>query len=155
VTAREPLDDRAVFDLFSEVRIDRDNIEHYRALAEGRLVINRCRDCGFWIYPHRPLCPRCLSWAVEPAEVSGRGRVFTFTLLQQVRDPAAFIAEPVVAAAVELAEQPGLRYLSRIVGCPPSQLTLDMPVVLTWIDDKGRLMPAFEPATPSGAGARG
>lgn len=155
MSAAEPADDRAVFDLFPEVMIDRDNIAHYRALAQGRLVINRCEDCGFWIYPHRPLCPQCLSWNIEPTEVSGRGRVFTFTLLHQVRDPDSFLAEPVVAAAVELAEQPGLRYLARIVGCPQDRLVLDMPVALTWIDVQGRRWPAFAPAASRGAAAHG
>jgi uncharacterized OB-fold protein len=147
-----PLSDQEVFDLYPDVMIDRDNLEHYRALAQGRLLINRCEDCGTWIYPHRPLCPRCLSWNVAPTEVSGKGRVFMFTLIQQLRDPDSFIAEPVTAAAVELAEQPGLRYLARIVGCPQDQITLDMPVRLTWIEEGGRPVPAFE---PDGAGARG
>jgi uncharacterized OB-fold protein len=142
----EALSDHEVFAYFPETQIDRDNVEHYRALAGGRLVFNRCGDCGRWIYPHRPMCPQCLSWDVAPSEVCGRGRVFTFTLLQQMRDPTAFIAEPVVAAAVELEEQPGLRYLARIVNCPQAQITLDMPVRLTWIEEDGRRWPAFEPA---------
>lgn len=141
------LTDEEVFALFPNVNIDRDNIAHYRGWAQGRLLVNRCADCGRWIYPHRPLCPECFSWNVTPTEVSGQGRVFTFTLLQQLRDPNAFLAEPVVAAAVELAEQPGLRYLARIVNCPRDQITLDMPVSLTWIEEDGRLNPAFEPAS--------
>jgi uncharacterized OB-fold protein len=142
----EPLTDREVFDRFPNVAINRDNLEHYRALAAGRLLINRCQHCGYWIYPHRPLCPECFSWDVAPTQVSGRGRVFTFTLLQQLRDPNAFIAEPVVTAAVELEEQAGLRYLARIVNCPVEALALDMPVSLTWIEEGGGLWPAFEPA---------
>ena len=150
-----PLSDRDVFALFPNVMIDRDNIEHYRALPEGRLLINRCGDCGRWIYPHRPLCPECFSWNVTPTEVSGRGRVFTFTLLQQLRDPNAFLAEPVNAAAVELEEQAGLRYLARIVNCPRDALALDMPVSLTWLEENGHLMPAFEPAAAGERPANG
>ena len=154
MSADASLSDRDVFDLYPEVMIDRDNIEHYRALAQGRLLINRCNDCGHWIYPHRPLCPSCLSWDVAPTQVSGRGRVFTYTLIRQLRDPDSFIAEPLVAAAVELAEQPGLRYLARIVGCRRDELALDMPVVLTWLEEGARLAPAFTPAR-GGSDARG
>jgi hypothetical protein len=50
-------------------------------------------------------------------------------------------------AAVELAEQVGLRYLGRIVHCPLDALALDMPVRLVWIEDHGRPAPAFEPVT--------
>lgn len=155
MSPRAPLSDREVFELFPQVMISRDNIEHYRAMAERRLLINRCDDCGHWIYPHRPLCPECFSWRVTPTQVSGQGRVFTFTLLQQLRDPDSFLAEPVVAAAVELVEQAGLRYLARIVNCPRDRIALDMPVSLTWLDEDGRPAPAFEPAAAPEGGANG
>jgi uncharacterized OB-fold protein len=135
-----------VFDHFHDVHIDRDNIAHYRGLLAGKLLINRCDDCGRWIYPHRPLCPECLSWNVTATEVSGKGRLHMYTLLYQSRDPDNPLTEPMQAAAIELDEQPGLRYLSRVVNCPLEALRHDMPVTLTWIEEKGRRWPAFEPA---------
>ena len=74
MTQYGPLDDIHVFELYPDIQLTRDNIEHYRALARGKLVINRCHDCHYWIYPHRPLCPECLSWNVRPEEVSGYGQ---------------------------------------------------------------------------------
>ena len=151
MTATEPTDDE-VFAAFPAVLIDRDNIAHYRGLLSGRLLINRCSGCGFWVYPHRPLCPRCLSWEVRPAEVSGQGTVFMFTLIHQERDPSGRLREPIVAAAVELAEQHGLRYLARIVNCPSTEVRPDMRVRLTWMARDGHVsMPAFEPAASRGS----
>lgn len=138
--------DEDVFAHFHDVHIDRDNLEHYRALMTGRLVINRCGDCGRWIYPHRPMCPKCLSWNVTPTEVSGRGRVYMFTLLHQLRDPNQPLDEPMGLAAIELEEQDGLRYLSRVVGVPGESLWHGMPVSLTWMEDGGRCWPAFTPS---------
>lgn len=138
--------DEDVFAHFHDVQIDRDNLEHYRALMAGRLVINRCGDCGWWIYPHRPMCPKCLSWNVAPTEISGRGRIYMFTLLHQLRDPNQPLTEPMGLAAIELEEQVGLRYLSRVVNLPSEALHHDMPVKLTWIEDGGRRWPAFEAA---------
>ena len=140
------LSDEKVFAAFRGVLIDRDNIAHYRGLLRGELLINQCGACGYWIYPHRPLCPRCLSWEVKPTEVSGSGTLFMFTLIHQQRDPHERSQEPIVASAIELAEQSGLRYLARIVNCPRSELILDMPVQLTWTEREGRKLPAFEPA---------
>lgn len=140
------IDDSAVFERYPDIQLTHDNIEHYRALAEQRLVINRCGSCRTWIYPHRPLCPKCLSWDVRPEEISGFGRVHMFTLIMQLRDPSAMIMEPVPTAAVELAEQTGLRYLARVVNCDPRAIVHDMPVRLTWIEVDGRTWPAFEPA---------
>lgn len=138
--------DAEVFAAFPAVPIDRDNIEHYRGLLTRRLLVNRCRACGYWVYPHRPMCPACWSWDVAPTEVSGQGVVFLLTLLHQDRNPDAPLREPVPAAAVELVEQPGLRYLAPIVNCPVDQIQLDMPVRLTWVDRDNLALPAFEPA---------
>lgn len=137
--------DHEVFDHFHDVWIDRDNIAHYRGLMAGKLLINRCADCGHWIYPHRPMCPKCLSWHVEPTEVSGKGKLYLFTLLHQSRDPDHALEAPMQSAAIELVEQPGLRYLSRVINCPLMSLKHDMPVTLTWIEEGGRRWPAFEP----------
>jgi uncharacterized OB-fold protein len=141
------LSDEEVFAAFRGVLIDRDNIAHYRGLLRGELLINQCSACGYWIYPHRPLCPQCVSWEVKPTQVNGAGKVFMFTLIQQERDPNNPLREPLIAAAVELAEQNGLRYLAPIVNCPRSELVLDLPVQLTWMEREGHRMPAFEPAS--------
>ncbi|MFD2137282.1 zinc ribbon domain-containing protein [Novosphingobium resinovorum] len=47
-------DDPAVFAYFHDGHVDRDNIAHYRGLMRSRLLVNRCNECGHWIYPHRP-----------------------------------------------------------------------------------------------------
>jgi uncharacterized OB-fold protein len=140
------ISDAEVFATLPNVRIDRDNIEHYREMLAGKLLINRCQACGYWIYPHRPLCPECHSWVVKATEVSGRGTLFMYTLIHQSRDPKLLLEEPMPVAAVELAEQKGLRYLSSIVGCPPHKLRNDMPLELVWIDQGGIRVPAFAPA---------
>lgn len=152
MTTPEP-SDVEVFDHFHDVHIDHDNIEHYRGLMQRRLLINRCSDCGRWIYPHRPMCPDCLSWNVAPTEVSGRGKLYMYTLLQQSRDPDQPLAEPMQVAAIELTEQAGLRYLSQVVECPLEALRHDMAVELTWVEHRGRPWPAFRPS--SGETVRG
>lgn len=148
-----PVDDFTVFELYPDVQVNRDNVEYYRGLAERRLLINRCGDCGTWIYPHRPSCPECWSWSVKAEEVSGLGSVFMWTTLMQQRSPSA-PPEPMPVAAVDFAEQKGLRYLARIVNCAPEQIYHDMPVRLTWIEIGGLEWPAFEPLPASGPGGK-
>ncbi len=133
-----------VFDRYPQLRITRDNIEYLRGLLDRRLLVNRCQACGYWIYPHRPMCPECWSTAVEPTEVSGRGHVYMFTILHQGRVGYGF-EYPHVKAAVELAEQPGLRYLAPIFGCRPEDVRGGMPVTLTWVEGDGYPIAAFEP----------
>jgi uncharacterized OB-fold protein len=145
VTGEGGLDDFEVFARYPDELIDHDNIDHYRGMAARRLMIRRCRDCGYWVYPHRPVCPQCLSWDVPFEQVSGRGKIFMETRLHQLRDPNAQIYEPIVAAAVELEERKGLRYLARIVNCDMAAIGPESPVSLTWIEEDGATWPAFEP----------
>jgi uncharacterized OB-fold protein len=46
-------------------------------------------------------------------------------------------------AAIELVEQPDLRYLSRVVGMAGKALYHGMRVELVWIEENGRRWPAF------------
>jgi uncharacterized OB-fold protein len=139
--------DQDVFDQYPNVLLNYDNIEHFRGLLEHRLLINRCQDSGHWIYPHRPLCPECWSTNVVPTEVSGKGFVYMYMILYQGRAVETGLEYPHVKAAVELAEQPGLRYLAPLVNCAPEQARNGMPVQLTWVELDGAPAAAFEPVT--------
>jgi uncharacterized protein len=138
-----------VLEAYPSARIDQDNVGHYRGRLERRLLVNRCRDCGWWHEPPRPVCPRCWSDRVEAAEVRGRGVVHLVTVLH-LGSPTPGVdygaGYPVVA--VELEEQPGLRYVAGIVECPHDDLRIGLPVELTWIDRGGEPTPAFRPAGP-------
>jgi uncharacterized OB-fold protein len=129
---------------YPSVALDHDNKEQWRGFLAGRLLVNRCLDCGHWINPPRPMCPRCWSGRVEAQEVSGRGRVQWFTLLHDGvsgADPRT----PYPAVVVELEEQPNLRFTSTVVGCRPEDLVCDMSVEVTWRDYHGAPIPVFRP----------
>ena len=53
----------------------------YRHVREGRLTAVRCVNCNLKLLPPRPLCPRCLSTAMEWIELKGKGRIITFTVI--------------------------------------------------------------------------
>lgn len=140
------IDDSQVFERFPDVLLTPDNLEHYRGLLQHKLLINRCNDCGYWVYPHRPLCPECWSWSLTPTPVSGRGRVFMFTRVPQARanDKAGqALGTNVVLVAVELVEQVGLRYLSTVEDLAFEELRHDMEVELAWRDAAERPTPVF------------
>jgi hypothetical protein len=48
---------------------------------------------------------------------------------------------------VELEEQPGLRFTSTIVDCPPERIAVGLPVELAWIDRDGCPYPVFRPTS--------
>lgn len=132
---------------FAHVRVDRDNAAFYRGWLDHELRMNRCADCGRWQHPPRPLCAACWSWRMVPTAVSGRGTVFLLMRLHQGPPaPGVDYSTPYPVVTVELAEQPGLRYTSTVVGCPPEQVHIGMPVQLAWIERHGAPFPVFAPA---------
>jgi uncharacterized OB-fold protein len=132
-------------------RIDHDNKEYYRGWLQRRLLLNRCRTCGMWHHPPKPVCAHCWSSDLEPTEPSGRGTVHLLMLLHQ-GPPAPgvdYTVGPHPVATVELDEQPGLRLTSTVVGCRATDVAIGMRVTLTWLDRDGAPFPAFTPSTTS------
>ena len=126
------------------------------ACAESRLVLPRCTACSELIWYPRQFCPFCGSLTVDWVEVSGRGTVYSFTIIR--RGAGAYKeAAPYVVAYVELAEGP--RLLTNIVtdrdtAGPPNHVTDDsqgvyvgQPVRVRFerAGDTDRI-PRFEPA---------
>lgn len=112
------------------------------ATRESRLLVQRCRACGHNQHYPRPLCTECGSTNLEDIEASGRGSVYSFTVVHRAPHPA--FTPPYVVALVRLEEGPVL--LTNIVGCEPDDVGCDMRVAVTWetLPD-GRRLPLFTP----------
>ena len=96
------------------------------AARENKLIIQKCSDCGTYIFYPRIACPNCFSDNVAWVEASGRGTVYSYTIVEN-NAPSAFIADlPYVVAVIKLEE--GVQLLSNIVGCAPGDVSCDMPV---------------------------
>jgi uncharacterized OB-fold protein len=136
-----------VLERFPDVRLDHLNKQYYKGLLRRELLMNRCRACGTWHTPLRPICPACWSADVSPVPVSGRGTVHLLTFLHQGPPaPGVDYSAGFPLAAIELAEQPGLRVAATVVDCPRELLRIGLAVELTWIDRDGAPWPAFRPA---------
>jgi uncharacterized protein len=84
------------------------------AAKEHRLVVQRCGSCGYYNHPPRPYCDACTAQEMRFEPVSGRGTVYSFTVMHQ-RDVAGFEEEaPFINIVVELAEQPRLLMVSNL-----------------------------------------
>jgi uncharacterized OB-fold protein len=97
------------------------------ALRDARLVIQRCSECGVWRWPPQVACPTCLSEHYTWADTTGRGRLYSYSVVHRPVDPARFDA-PYVLAVVQLDEGP--RLLTNIIDCPFDELRVDLPVEL-------------------------
>jgi uncharacterized OB-fold protein len=96
----------------------------WEAARRHQLMLQRCAACGKFIYYPRPRCPHCFSDRLEWREVSGRGKVYSYTVVRRASS-RAFADGPYVLAIVELEE--GVRMTSNIVA-PAEAVRVEMPV---------------------------
>jgi uncharacterized OB-fold protein len=123
--------------------VNPDTASFWGAAAKGRLNIGRCRSCGEAIWYPRPMCPHCHSTDTLLEEVSGQGRVYSFTIVRRaIGEYAASL--PYVLAYVELDEGP--RVMTNLVGREPETWEIGQPVeVVFHRTPAGNAIPKFRP----------
>lgn len=117
--------------------------EFWEAARRRVLVRPRCGACGDSFFTPQIACPRCLSqdWAYVPS--SGRGAVYSATLVH--RAPFPGVEVPYELAIVDLEEGWGM--LANIVEAGDRPTPVGTPVEVTWLDVGGSVvLPAFRRA---------
>ena len=119
------------------------------AAAEQKLMIQRCQECNAWVWTPRPACNECGSEKIEWTQMSGRGEVYSFTVIRQVVGRAASKAFepdiPYVIAWVDLDEGP--RLITNIIGCPVEDVKLGMKVAVQFEKASEKIwLPKFKPS---------
>ena len=118
---------------------------YWESCRRGELVIQRCAKCGQYQFYPRGICANCWSTDIRWVKSTGRGTVWTYTVTYQNRTQGFAQEIPYVLALVELEE--GVRMFSNIVECNPRDVTIGMPVEVTFIQATDRIsVPFFKPA---------
>ncbi len=109
----------------------------WAATAQGQLLIGRCNACEQVHYYPRSLCPNCFSGDVDWVPASGKGTIYSYSVMRRAPVPYAI-------AYVTLAE--GVTVLTNLVGCDFETLAIGQPVTLTFGDTEGgKALPLFKP----------
>ena len=109
---------------------------YFEAAASHELRMPRCSRCEVLSFPPDLTCQNCgttdpdFTWV----RVSGRGTVRSWTTLHQSFLPGFADDLPFVLVDVELAEQPDLRMIARLLDGPDEPLTIGTPVLLAFED---------------------
>lgn len=98
------------------------------AANEGRLVLQRCDECGAFRWTPQVLCRQCLSEKYTWQAASGKGTLHSYTVVHRAPDPALHV--PYMIAVVELEEGPLM--LTRLIGIEPSALAIGMPLAVAF-----------------------
>ncbi|MCU1458463.1 MAG: hypothetical protein JWL73_2555 [Actinomycetia bacterium] len=114
-------------------------------LREEKLLLQRCLDCKGSYFYARPFCPKCWSDKVEWFEASGKGILYSYSVVYSNDLPPFGERVPYVAAVVDLEEGP--RIQTNVVDCEFDKLSVDMPVTVGFqpISDDITI-PVFRPA---------
>jgi uncharacterized OB-fold protein/predicted TIM-barrel fold metal-dependent hydrolase len=103
----------------------------FNAAESGALAVQSCAQCGHRQHPPRDLCAVCHGDELGWAPVSGRGRVFTYTIVHHPIGPTKRNV-PYNVVSVALDEDPEVRIVSNLVDVAPEDVHIGMPVVVVW-----------------------
>jgi len=119
--------------------------EFWEACKRRQLLIQQCADCGeLNILSTRMLCPHCLSPNLKWIQSSGRGKVYSFTVV--MASPPKVFADDVPYAIGVITLEEGPRIRSNIVGCKPDEIRCDMDVEVVFEDINDQYaLPKFRP----------
>jgi uncharacterized OB-fold protein len=111
---------------------------YWEGAAAGQLLIKHCTACGEFHHYPRSICPFCGSDRTEWRQASGRGTVYSFSVMRRA-------AEPYAIAYVTLEE--GVTLMTNIVDCDLDQIRIGQAVrVVFKPSDGGPAVPMFAPA---------
>lgn len=118
---------------------------YWAGARRGELLIQRCQACGHRWHPPLPRCPACHSADIAWTPVSGRGHVYTYTVVYHATHVAMADKVPYISALIELEEGP--RVLTNLRNCTEDEVRVGMPVRLRFEALTPEItLPQFEPA---------
>ena len=107
---------------------------YWQAAQEGKLVIQRCSDCFHWQHFPREHCENCHNSALNYEQVSGRGKVSTFSTVYRSFSPSFTNSTPFTLAWIELEEQAELQVFGNLIDTPLNEIHIGMQVHVIFED---------------------
>ncbi len=102
------------------------------AAARKTLTAPKCRSCGAFRMPPTPFCPECLSQEIDWPELSGKGAIYSYSIVARAIMPGMEDCLPYVPALVELPDAGGVRLITNIVGVPVDRVRIGANVRVVW-----------------------
>ncbi|MEM1724103.1 MAG: Zn-ribbon domain-containing OB-fold protein [Candidatus Jordarchaeales archaeon] len=117
--------------LYLQPKITSATAKFWEGLKSRKLLAPVCNDCGEVFFPPRAFCPRCLSENLGWRELSGKGKLHSWTEVHYLAP------KPYILGVIDLAEGIG-RMISRIEA-KSDELEIDMPMKIDFVDVSDKL----------------
>ncbi|MGZ6367563.1 MAG: Zn-ribbon domain-containing OB-fold protein [Ktedonobacteraceae bacterium] len=110
--------------------VTEENRPFWEGCQQGKLLLQQCSECHHYQFYPRLYCMKCSSDALHWVEATGRGVIYSFTIIYQNKSPEFVHDTPYNVALVQLEEGP--RLLSNIVDVDATELQVDLPVTVAF-----------------------
>ena len=101
--------------------------QFYKFLNQQKLMAGKCLKCGKIHLPPRPLCDNCYSTEFQWVEISGKGKLLTYSVIH-VAPPQFQSLTPYTVGIIEL--EGGLKIPGMIQNLKQEQLKIGMPLTV-------------------------
>jgi len=115
----------------------------WEGVDQGRLLAQKCGDCGVLRHPPVPMCPACQSLRWTAQALSGRGKVYAWIVS---RHPSRPDHAPRTVVLVDLEE--GIRLVSNMEVA--DHVEIGAPVEVVFREIGGITLPQFRPSAGAG-----
>ena len=126
--------------------------QYWESLRAQGFSLPQCQACKAFHFYLRPACPACGSLDIQAVVTSGRGNVYSFSIVYRAPSPEFEKDVPYVVAIVATDEGPHL--MTRLIKVKPEEVTVGMRVMVSgWRTrdepvermSEGAAPPLFEP----------
>ena len=107
---------------------DRDSAPFWQAQANHQLKFQRCSVCQYVRYPIGPLCPQCRSFEFAWITSSGRGTIYSYTVVRHQTHPAFAVPYTIVLGQME----EGPRLIAQLRAPSDTPINIGAPVRIEW-----------------------
>ena len=115
---------------------------HWDGCREGVLRVQRCGDCDSFVFVPKPVCGGCLGTNLSWVESSGRGTLYSYSIVYRPQQPTFEV--PYTVAIVELEE--GWHMLSNLIGVEPDEVEIGMSLEVSFERKSDEItLPYFRP----------
>jgi uncharacterized OB-fold protein len=120
---------------------------YWQGACAGKLLLQKCEDCGKLQFYPRPACVDCFSGNLAWIEASGGGKIHSFTWVRVPRSPAFREEVPICYINVILDEEVIME--SRLIGSGAEKIKLGDRVKVAFQEthDPEIKLPVFELAS--------
>ena len=101
---------------------------YYDAIAQDRLVLQVCKDCGTYQWGPEWICHNCNSENVVFEEIEPEGRIYSYERVWHPVHPALKEQGPYLIALVEFPNHNGARMIGNLLGDPLQEVKIGATV---------------------------